>query len=436
MQLGTKSQKQLLVTVALALVAAALIPRFLNSIELLGHNIPNFIYTDKATDYIKGWFAALFFMLVISMLPIGSEDKKNLKLFWLAKIVVCLVFMLFYESNYLLDCYWYFQRSQDRWPDMSDVGFGNGTANMAFLTWTFEHYVLPTASFHTQKVICAFFGTMGIFLLYRGLKKLRPEIPPRFLLAIGLFPSVLFWSSTLGKDALIVFGISVGFYGMLRMLQSRNPAYLVPAIFGIVVASFIRVWFLPLLIIPFVFVFLFHTRNILVRLALIAAMGGGLAYSVPKLAQKLSIENVDQLAQRAGAVSRSWQRGGSAGDVPIITTPGEALRFLPVGFFTALFRPLPGEVMNPFGLLAGLENLLFLALLWRAVRNWHRSYWRDELVVWFFAYVVLWGLLYAFISPQNLGAAVRFKVQVLPEMLFLLAYTAFIKKPSGGPAAG
>ncbi len=124
--------------------------------------------------------------------------------------------------------------------------------------------------------------------------------------------------------------------------------------------------------------------------------------------------------------------------MPIIRTPLDALKFLPVGFFTALFRPLPGEVMNPFGMLAGLENLLLLGLLWRAIRAWTREVWRDELVVWFLSYVVVWGILYAFISPQNLGAAVRFKVQALPQLLFLLVYVGFIRKPTstGAPAAG
>jgi hypothetical protein len=153
---------------------------------------------------------------------------------------------------------------------------------MALITWTFEHYILPTASFHAQKVICAFIGTMGIFLLYRALRRFRPEIPARFFLAIGLFPTVLFWSSTLGKDALIVFGISLTFYGILRMLESRNPAYLLPAAIGVFIAAAIRIWFIPILLIPFVVLIFYYYRNILLRMALVGLVVAGTAYILPK----------------------------------------------------------------------------------------------------------------------------------------------------------
>jgi len=427
MWLDAKSRNQLLLTLGLAILVALIIPRVLFFVTLLGHNIPSLLTTDKTADYLKGWATALLFMALIVVAPIDSEDKKNLKLVWLAKIVVTLVFMLFYEANYGLDAYSYFERSQDRFPDFSEVGFTNGTANMIAFTWIFEHYVISTASFHAQKVICAFIGCMGIFLFYRALRRLRPEIPHRAFPGLALFPSVLFWSSTLGKDAMIVFGISLTLYGMLRTLAGRNPLFLLISVFGLVLTAMIRIWLAPILVLSFCVVAVVSSRNIVFRLALLAAVLGGATYAVPRIGKQLSVEDADQLAARAGAISRSWQRGGSAGDVPIIRTPTDDLKFLPVGMFTALFRPLPGEVMNPFGMLAGFENLVLLYLVWHAARAWRRETWKDELVAWFFAYVLLWGFIYAFISPQNLGAAVRFKVQVLPELLVLLAYVAYFK---------
>jgi len=418
----------------MALLVAAAMPQVFQTITDLGHNIPSLGNPDRVADYLKGWAAALFFMGVIMVTPLQSEDKKNLKLLWLAKVVVMLVFMLFYEANYGLDAYWYFERSQDKIPDLSDVGLGNGTANINALIWAFEHYVVRTASFHAQKVICGFVSTVGLFFLFTGLRGFRPGIPSWLFLVVGLFPSILFWSSTLGKDAWNVFGISLTFYGMMRTLERRSLVYLLPTAAGLAVVAALRVWLVPILVIPFVLASLFHFRNILIRFCVIGLVVGAVAYELPKMSKQLSIESADQLASRVGKISRSWQRGGSAGDVPIITTPGDALKFLPIGMFTALFRPLPGEIMNPFGLLAGVENLLLLFLLWRAVKAWKWNVWKDELVAWFVAYVILWSVLYAFISPQNLGAAVRFRVQCLPELLVLLIYVAYIR-PRSSPVA-
>ncbi|MGZ3705675.1 MAG: hypothetical protein ACXWP1_06970 [Bdellovibrionota bacterium] len=427
---AVRAQKFLWITAAMALFVAMAMPRLFLTINELGHNIPSPGHGDHVVDYLKGWAAALFFMGVILVSPLDSEDKKNLRLLWLAKVAVMLVFMLFYEANYGLDAYWYFERSQDKFPDLSDVGFGNGTANMQALAWAFEHYVIGTASFHAQKVICGFVSTLGLFCFFSGLRSYRPGIPSRLFLILGLFPSILFWSSTLGKDAWNLLGISLTFYGMMRMIERRSLIYLLPTAAGLTVVAALRLWLIPILVIPFVLASLFHFKNILIRAFVIATVFGAVAYELPKMSKQLSIESTDQLASRVGKISRSWQRGGSAGDVPIITTPGDALKFLPIGMFTALFRPLPGEIMNPFGLLAGLENLLLLFLLFRAIKAWSRDVWKDELLVWLVAYVLLWSMLYAFISPQNLGAAVRFRVQCLPELLVLLVYVAFIKQQS------
>ena len=90
--------------------------------------------------------------------------------------------------------------------------------------------------------------------------------------------------------------------------------------------------------------------------------------------------------------------------------------------FTALFRPLPGEVLNPFGWLAGFENAVLLALCGRAVLRTRFRELRDPIVLWAVSFVIVWAIVYGFASYQNLGTAVRFKLQVLPILLGLLFY--------------
>jgi hypothetical protein len=122
-------------------------------------------------------------------------------------------------------------------------------------------------------------------------------------------------------------------------------------------------------------------------------------------------------------LSRLWNYGGSA---QVITTDftriDQLIAFIPFGAFTALFRPLPGEVLNLFGLLAGLENLLLLFLLSLAVIRTRWKDFKNPLVLWATLLVLTWATVYSFISFQNLGAAVRFKLQILPILLGLLLY--------------
>ena len=104
-------------------------------------------------------------------------------------------------------------------------------------------------------------------------------------------------------------------------------------------------------------------------------------------------------------------------------------RFAPLGAFTALFRPLPGELFNPLGLLASLENLVLLALVFLAIK---RAKWRDikqPLILWAITLILIWSVVYGFASSQNLGAAVRWKLQILPLLVGLLCYLGRRRSP-------
>ena len=98
--------------------------------------------------------------------------------------------------------------------------------------------------------------------------------------------------------------------------------------------------------------------------------------------------------------------------------------FLPVGMFTALFRPLPGEVLNVFGFFASLENMATLGLLWLAIKRTRWEELKEPVVTWALSLVVAWSTVYAFVSGYNLGTASRYRLQILPVMICLLVYLA------------
>ena len=427
--LGRRSEKVVLLIIV-AVVTAFSIPYILRLVDQLGHNIPSI---DHPSDYIKGVLAAMVLYIPLFMAPLDSEDRKNLLLLWTAKVLVSLGAMLFYEANYGLDAYYYFEGSQKYYCDFSKVGFGNSTDNMVALLWTVEHEIIHTASFHAMKIACSFLGLIGLFLFYRGISKYVEHIPPRFLLMIGLFPSVLFWSSILGKDPINLFGICLTFYGMLRLFTKRNPVYLLLVVSGLALIAMIRMWMIPILLLPFFLGMVLRIKSKFIRNIIATVMVVGLFYGIQKAAVKFGLDDVDQTAKNLGAISRAWQRGGSSGSMPVINTPAEALAFLPIGMFTAVFRPLPGEVMNPFGFIAGLENVGILYLLYLSFRKVRKETFKDPLVIWLGSYVIFWSMLYAFLSPQNLGAAVRFRLQILPMLITLFVYLAFFKQPTDDP---
>lgn len=417
----TKENGRRALIVAWAIVFTLALPYLLDGVEILGRRIPQF---DRASDFLKGISLGGGLWLTIYLFPISSRDKKNLSIVWGIKLLVTLGLMLFYEWSYGLDAYWYFHRSQQKIPDFSRVGWGNGTENLVAFFWTLEHQVFALHSYHALKVLSSFVGLLGIYLFYRAFTRYLRLNDPRLLLYLGLFPSILFWSSILGKDPFVLFALCLAWYGALSFMRERQALYLIPLTFGLLLLGFLRSWMIGVLVVPLLVGGVMGMRSTASRLLFLVLIGCACLYSMRFLSQGLALESAEALTDQMNRVARSWQKGGSAGDIPQLTSMGAILRYLPYGMFTALFRPLPGDVMNLFGLLAGLENLFLLYLMWQAWVKRHMRLWRNRMVAWFVTYVIIWSALYAFISPQNLGSSVRFKLQVLPILLLLLTYLA------------
>jgi hypothetical protein len=144
-----------------------------------------------------------------------------------------------------------------------------------------------------------------------------------------------------------------------------------------------------------------------------------------EIANYFAIETLADLLSTTNTWSQGWAEGGSAQTIDTeFTGIASMVAFVPKGMFAALFRPLPGEVMNAFGLLAGLENAVILGLLLLAVVRTRLHDLRDPLVVWASLLLLVWAAIYGFVSYQNLGTAVRFRLQVLPVLLLLLLHLA------------
>jgi hypothetical protein len=423
------------IVVALLLAGIGLLVLMLvDLVPPLGHHpgLGSYVLgNDVATDYRIGFFWAVLVGVSLLVWPIRTPDKHALLVIWLVKMVVVLGIMVFIESNARgLDSFYYFgqpQREGSRWPGFT---FGDGTANIVGLSWL--HQQLIPASYYAMKVSFAMVGLIAVYVMYRAAARFLGREDIRVLYLLALFPGILFWSSILGKDPVILLGISLYIYGVVGVYRHPTPdlkrlVYLIGLVGGIVLASFIRIWLAPILVAPLLVFVLFSVRNVIVRVLLISIVGGAFVHAIEVTNHNFNVESSEDLVETADHVSHGWDKGsqyegGSSMSVTRFRDLGSLAKFAPIGAFTALFRPLPGEVLNPLGLLAGLENLVLLGLLLRAIK---RTKWRElrhPLLLWASTLIVVWSLVYGFASSQNLGTAVRWKLQVLPLMVGLLCF--------------
>jgi hypothetical protein len=403
----------------LATAAAGLaVPWFLLRVVGWGRYIPQ---ADLAADYSSAVVWAVALGVFILLWPIGWRERLAFLGLWTARSVVALGAMLPIEHFYPhLDGYSYFLLSTRSAVDPASLSLGNGTGNL--IQFVALHNVFLPDSYHAQKVTFAFAGLLSVFCLYRSFVLLAGRHDFRILAGIGLFPSLLYWSSVLNKDPLVLLGTSMFVLGTVGWYRGAGNRYVLLMAAGIALASAIRIWSAVILLAPTFVLILFRMRTAWQRALALAAAGLVAAVTLSRMAQIFAITSLDDLVAAADLWSRAWAIGGSGRAMSGFDSLGDVLLFMPIGAFTALFRPLPGEIMNPFGLMAGFENLLLLWLAAAAIFRFKRSDFRQPLLLWALVLIVVWSAAYGVVAYQNLGTASRFKLQVLPILLATLVW--------------
>src|SRR2546428_8260276 len=126
-------------------------------------------------------------------------------------------------------------------------------------------------------------------------------------------------------------------------------------------AAAVRLWLAPIRLAPRWVVAVRLAPGPIRRAAWLAA-GGVVALLGMKLVRQYpALASRREVGDTADALARVLAMGGSGEEPPRpLTSVGSVVTFLPLGLFTALFRPLPGEVPNPFGVMAGAEDVALL----------------------------------------------------------------------------
>ena len=374
-------------------------------------------WISHEVDYAAGLVGALIIGSFLLASPVCDRDSRALCLVWLIKAGVALGPMLYYEAHYaFLDAFTYHEDARRQQYLLQDAGWGRGTENLTLFLQGL-YLVLPE-SYHLAKVIFAFIGLIGIYLAYRGAQAAWGGGSVGPLYVMGLFPGLLFWSSILGKEAPMILAAGLVVYGAGNFRRAHHRLRGVyTVLLGLVLAATLRIWMMYLLVAAFL-VFVLLERSI-GRASRFAAAGLVLALAFlfrEPAADLLALDRGDVVAH-LGSLSSAWAEGGSAQEPPAFGRYADVIAFVPVGGFTALFRPLPGEIASIFGLFAGIESLALFGIACVALFRLDRRVVRDALFVALVLLVAMWAVVYGVVSYQNLGTAARFRAQILPVLL-------------------
>lgn len=314
----------------------------------------------------------------------------------------------------------------------------HGTGSAFIERFTGLVYTLSGSSRLGGFFVFAWIGYLGIALFVKAAVIAIPGLARRrYALIVVLAPSVIFWPSSIGKEAYMFLMLGLATFGIARLLSRRG--FVVSAaitVAGLGGAAFVRphivgVWIagmLPALVVALLVGRGHSTRrsrsragDVLVLTALITVALAGLSviaqstvnYLNPS-SDEVSVTSISDILTET--TRRTSKESGSTFVPPAVASPTD----WPYASLRTLTRPLIFEADSLSQLLVAAEMMAFLGLClvsWRRLVNLPRLIITNPFVTFAMTTLFLAGLAYS--SFGNLGVLTRQKSLIFPLMLLI-----------------
>lgn len=273
-------------------------------------------------------------------------------------------------------------------------------------------------SLYREFVVFALFAFVGLVAFAVGFRRsYASRAFPNYLLAVLLFPSLWYWPSSVGKEAVLLMGLGLSFLGYVGTGRRINWLLLViglfivfaarPELAGVLLVALILAQWLS-----------FQTRwnaGRIIQAVLILIIGlVGIRYSM----QSVGIEqfDVEGIGSYLEANQGRVETGGST------VNPVSGIIGMPLALFNVLFRPLPWEASNVMVLISSMEIWALWTIVFLRRRNLLHNlrHWREDRVlrlsvVFIILYSVALGMMLV-----NLGIIARQRIFLFPFVFLLL----------------
>jgi hypothetical protein len=286
----------------------------------------------------------------------------------------------------------------------------------------------------------------GMFSMYRAFTIAVPDGNKRSYARLLFFmPSMLYWPSSIGKEAWMVFALGLTAYGTARLLTGRTWRGLLVAGLGLWLATLVRPHVGGMAIMGLVAAYLFARppRRLgaigpVMKLFALAALVVVAVLMLGRIQSYLTEKGIDPAEGVSSVLTESARRTSTGGSGFTTTSTGTSPASIPFATITILFRPFPFEAHNAQAAITALESTVLLGLTVarrRAVGNALRP--RQLVRRPYVAFIVVYalGFVVAFASISNFGILARERVQLLPFFLVLLAIPAARRRPPAARAA-
>lgn len=284
-------------------------------------------------------------------------------------------------------------------------------------------------------LVFSWLGFWGLYFFYRAFRVGFPEGDHRrYALLVFFVPSLLYWPSSIGKEAWMILTLGLAALGVAR-ISTRQGGWLLLGL-GLLGTACVRPHMSALVCAGLIVAYVLRRSRRRTALGPVSRVLGLLvvvgvtALVLQHVERFFGIEDEGTSTGSVDSVLDSTTsqstRGGSAYAAERVRSPLD----VPRATVSVLFRPFPFETHNLQALLASLEGVVLIGLFalgWRRLRDAPRVLWRRPYLAFAAVYAVLF--IIAFSSIGNFGILTRQRTQVFPLVLTVLAVPPSLSRP-------
>jgi hypothetical protein len=308
----------------------------------------------------------------------------------------------------------------------SSVGGGIGTSTLQFITGVL--YTITGSSELSAFFVFSWLGFWGMYFFYRAGVVAFPQLDRRRYAALLFFwPSMIYWSSALSKDAWSLLFLGIATYGVARIARRLPRGWVLLAI-GAAGVSPVRANMTLQVVVAAVCgytIHRWHQRRVdpaatYVRMKDVLSLGGIGGVLVGALFAFKAFFHLSSISPNAilSVIAKATAAAG--------TTKNGASKFAggvsPQNILEVLFRPLPFQATSATSLLVsfvGLALIFFLVAGRRRLLASMRLARCDGFAAYCLVYIVIFVITFSAIADG--GALDRERIQVLPFLFVFLS---------------
>ena len=275
-------------------------------------------------------------------------------------------------------------------------------------------------NYFIHALIFVFLSFIGLFAIFKVLSSYLNQHQKLFVYAVFLFPSVIFWSSAILKEALVFFNLGMALY-FLEKIKNKFSIY---SFFFFVIFMYlllyskIYVFMLTLPAITYILISKVFSKLNKVTIFVVIHFFYLITFFYSEKLTPYDFSNIIVTKQYHFIQMAKEFNAGSL--IEIRKLDNSFLSFLlntPQAIVNVLFRPFLWESHNILSLISAIENIFLILAILFCIIFFQPNY--KNIWFWFSVSFCIHLIILIGLTTPVLGAIVRYKVPCLPFIMFI-----------------